>query len=109
MAAAALIGGILQTGLWSFLGLQQAFATPRADSGKLVTTGLCRWVCHPIYTAGLVFIWLAPVMAANLLALNLGLIVYLVVGALYEELRGAQTAMGFRGEYVRYHYRGWMD
>ncbi len=103
MAAAALIRGILQTGLWSFLGLQQAFATPRADSGELVATGLYRWVRHPIYTAGLIFIWLTPVMTANLLALNLGPIIYLVLGALYEERKPVRV---FGQEYVRYHYRG---
>ncbi len=106
MAAAALIGGIRQTGLWSFLGLQQAFATPRADSGKLVSIEPCHWVRHTICTAGLVFIWLTSVMTANLLALNLGLTIYLVVGALYEERKLVRV---FGEEYVRYPYRGWLD
>jgi len=50
-----------------------------------VLTGLYRWVRHPLYTAGLLFIWLIPVMTANLLALNIGLTIYLITGALFEE------------------------
>jgi protein-S-isoprenylcysteine O-methyltransferase Ste14 len=42
-------------------------------------------VRHPLYTAGLVFIWLAPVMTWNSLVFNLGLSLYLVIGALFEE------------------------
>lgn len=51
----------------------------------MVTGGLYRWVRHPLYTAGLVFIWLTPVMTVNLLVLNIGLTIYLVVGAIFEE------------------------
>jgi protein-S-isoprenylcysteine O-methyltransferase Ste14 len=40
---------------------------------------------HPLYTAGLIIIWLAPVMNTNLLALNAGLSIYLVLGAHVEE------------------------
>ena len=47
--------------------------------------GLYRWVRHPLYTAGLVFIWLTPVMTVNLLAMNLGLTIYIVLGAMFEE------------------------
>jgi protein-S-isoprenylcysteine O-methyltransferase Ste14 len=50
-----------------------------------VVRGLYRWVRHPLYTAGLVLIWLTPVMTLNIFSLNLGLTIYLVVGALIEE------------------------
>jgi protein-S-isoprenylcysteine O-methyltransferase Ste14 len=50
-----------------------------------VKEGLYRWVRHPLYTAGLVFIWLSPVMSANLLVFFAGLSAYLVIGAFFEE------------------------
>ena len=84
-AILALAVGVKQTGAWSFLGLEQALGKQRPNQSRLVTGGLYRWVRHPLYTAGLVFIWLVPVMTRNLLALNTGLTIYLVVGAMFEE------------------------
>lgn len=101
-AVVALGVGILQTGVWSFLGLQQALGNNENNPQRLVTTGFYRWVRHPLYTAGLVFIWLTPVMTDNLLALNLGLTIYLVVGALHEERKLVRV---FGDEYVRYQQR----
>lgn len=85
LAALALAIGLLQTGVWSFLGLRQLFQPAVEDQPVLVVRGLYRWVRHPLYTAGLLLIWLLPVMTANLLALNLGLTLYIVVGAMFEE------------------------
>lgn len=85
MAAVALGIGLLQTGLWSFLGIQQLFGSIENDPPVLVVHGLYRWVRHPLYTAGLVFIWLIPVMTVNLLAFNIGLSGYILVGAIFEE------------------------
>lgn len=102
-AAAAAAGvTILQTGLWTFLGLQQALGNQGGEADKLVTTGLYRWVRHPLYSVGLVFIWLTPVMTANLLTMNLGLTLYLIVGAHYEERKLVRV---FGEEYVRYRAR----
>jgi len=84
-AVVMLVVGVKQTGAWKFLGLQQAFAPEDQSPPRLVLTGLYRWVRHPLYTAGLLFIWLIPVMTANLLALNIGLTIYLIIGALFEE------------------------
>ena len=83
-AAVALAAGLLQTGVWSFLGLRQLLREEDAPP-RLVVRGLYRWVRHPLYTAGLVLIWLSPVMTSNLLALNAGLTIYIVVGAMFEE------------------------
>jgi methanethiol S-methyltransferase len=85
LAALALLVGVLQTGLWSFIGLEQLLEAPASQSSTLVVGGLYRWVRHPLYTAGLVFIWLTPVMTWNVLALNIGLSLYLFIGALFEE------------------------
>jgi protein-S-isoprenylcysteine O-methyltransferase Ste14 len=85
IAVAAIGVGLLQTGLWSFLGIQQLLVDSPENKPPMVTKGLYRWVRHPLYTAGLLFIWLTPLMTVNLLILNLGLTIYLVVGAIYEE------------------------
>lgn len=85
LAVLALLAGVLQTGVWAFLGVQQLLQPDGSQTQQLVVRGLYRWVRHPLYTAGLVFIWLTPVMSLNLLALNIGLSVYLVVGAIVEE------------------------
>jgi methanethiol S-methyltransferase len=50
-----------------------------------ITTGLYRWVRHPLYTCSLIFLWLMPVMTWNVLALNLGVTAYFIIGARYEE------------------------
>ncbi|HEX9029780.1 MAG TPA: isoprenylcysteine carboxylmethyltransferase family protein [Anaerolineales bacterium] len=87
LQAAALIGlavGVKETGAWSFLGLEQLFEEQPSKS-TLVTSGLYRWVRHPLYSAGMVFIWASPVMTRDMLSLFLGLTAYLIVGALFEE------------------------
>ena len=85
LAAIALIIGLRQTGISSFLGLRQAFLPEDTNPPRLVTGGLYRFVRHPLYTAGLVFIWLLPIMTWNLLALNIGLTAYIFIGATFEE------------------------
>ncbi len=85
-AMAALMLGLFQTDVWTFLGVRQLVQPVAGDQpAVLVSKGLYRWVRHPLYTAGLVFIWLTPVMTANLLAMNAGLTLYIIVGALFEE------------------------
>ncbi len=85
VAAMIVAIGLRQTGIWSFLGLEQVVRPTPKQPPRLVDWGLYRWVRHPLYTAGLGFIWLAPLMTLNLLALNIELSLYLVVGALIEE------------------------
>jgi protein-S-isoprenylcysteine O-methyltransferase Ste14 len=106
-AVIAVALGIRQTGFWTFLGIRQFLEegpVPEESKGSphLVTSGLYRWVRHPLYAAGLVFIWLTPVMTGNLLALNLGITIYLVLGALYEERKLVKE---FGEEYLRYRAR----
>jgi protein-S-isoprenylcysteine O-methyltransferase Ste14 len=85
LAVYALVIGLRQTGVWQFLGLRQLVTSEKVDSPEFVVGGLYRYVRHPLYTAGLVFIWLTPLMTVNILALNLGLSVYLIIGAKFEE------------------------
>lgn len=77
--------GLKQTGIGAFLGLRQALDSSAPPSEALVTGGLYRYVRHPLYTAGLLFIWLFPVMTCNLLAINIGLSIYVITGAFIEE------------------------
>jgi protein-S-isoprenylcysteine O-methyltransferase Ste14 len=77
--------GLKQTGMTSFIGLRQVLLPEDTFPPKLITDGFYRYVRHPLYTAGLVIIWLIPTMTCNLLALNLGLTIYIIVGAYFEE------------------------
>jgi len=86
-ALMTLAAGLLQTDPWSFLGLRQVTEGTPAEPGQLMVTGLYRWVRHPLYTAGLLLIWLTPVMTTSILALNLSLTVYIIVGSGLEERR----------------------
>jgi len=85
LALLALAYGVWQTGVWSFLGIQQFLNPTKQKQPRLVLDGLYRYVRHPLYTAGLALIWLNPVMTLNLLALILSLTAYLVLGAMVEE------------------------
>jgi protein-S-isoprenylcysteine O-methyltransferase Ste14 len=86
-ALLAILVGVWQTGAASFLGLQQLLHTETGSPGRLQVTGLYRWVRHPLYSAGLVFLWFSPVMTTSLLALFAGLSLYLYIGSLFEERR----------------------
>jgi protein-S-isoprenylcysteine O-methyltransferase Ste14 len=85
LAVIVLIVGLKQTGITSFAGVSQVLLPEDTSPPRLVTVGLYRYVRHPLYTAGLVFIWLLPIMTCNLLALNIGLTVYIIIGAYFEE------------------------
>jgi protein-S-isoprenylcysteine O-methyltransferase Ste14 len=80
-----LLAGVLQTGLSKFLGVCQLVRCEGEEKPVLVVTGLYRWVRHPLYSAGLVLVWLMPWMSWNLLALNIGITLYIVAGAILEE------------------------
>jgi len=97
LAFVALMIGFRQTDAWEFLGLRQLSGKEKQPA-KLTTSGLYHYVRHPLYTAGIIFIWLMPIMTVNVLAINLGLTVYVLVGAYYEERKfqrefGAQYAV----------------
>jgi methanethiol S-methyltransferase len=82
-----IVVGILQTDLWQFAGLRQIM-NPAVDSDSpMVTTGLYHWMRHPLYTGGLLLIWLVPTMTLNLLTIFIWLTLYLIVGANLEEKR----------------------
>jgi len=82
-AALMLMLAFLQTDSLSFAGLRQLFETPK--SGQLVTRGLYRVVRHPLYTFGLLFIWLTSSVTQNSLTVYLGATIYTLIGAYFEE------------------------
>jgi protein-S-isoprenylcysteine O-methyltransferase Ste14 len=83
LGAVLLIVGILQTDTLSFVGLRQLVReeTPAA----LVTNGLYRLVRHPLYTAGLLFLWLSPQVTVNSFTLYVAATIYILIGAYFEE------------------------
>jgi protein-S-isoprenylcysteine O-methyltransferase Ste14 len=52
-----------------------------------------------LYTAGLLIIWLIPVMTWNLLALIIGLTAYILIGIYFEERKLLQE---FGDDYAEY-------
>jgi len=83
-ALVMLVVGVLQTDTLSFIGLRQLIEGEKRSS-RLVTHGLYRWMRHPLYSAGLLFIWLTPVMSINSLIVIISASIYIIVGALFEE------------------------
>lgn len=86
LAAAGLLVGLAQTGALAFLGID-VFSKPQEQPRppRLVTGGLYRLVRHPLYTCGLVILWLTPVVTWNILALMASLTAYILIGVIPEE------------------------
>jgi protein-S-isoprenylcysteine O-methyltransferase Ste14 len=97
LAVAMLFIAFRETDIWDFIGFRQLGENNQPAS--LSTSGLYRYVRHPLYFAGLVFIWLMPIMTTNILAVNIALTVYVIIGALFEE-RKLRTLFG--QEYIDY-------
>jgi len=95
--------GVLQTGFFNFIGLNHVL-NPAAMHHplKLVTSGLYRHVRHPLYTFTLLFLWASPTLSWNSLALNLGVMLYFVIGSVFEEQKLLEE---FGPEYVDYKRR----
>jgi protein-S-isoprenylcysteine O-methyltransferase Ste14 len=87
LALAGLAGSFLQTGLLYFLGLSQLFAQQPAQTGSLEVRGLYCYVRHPIYSFGILLLWLTPAMTVNLLTVYILTTLYFYVGSLHEERR----------------------
>lgn len=102
--AAAVIAALalFQSGIIPFLGLNAFFNRSTGAQETLTLKGLYAWVRHPIYTAGLVFLWLTPVLTQNLLAFNLGMTLYILIGAWLEERK---MVAQFGEAYRRYQQR----
>jgi len=74
---------VLQTDVLSFVGLRQLIQD--AQPGKLVTRGFYRIVRHPLYTFGLLALWLSSSVSMNSFVVYLSLTIYILVGIYFEE------------------------
>lgn len=88
---------VLQTDSLSFIGLRQLFEEEK--SGSLVTNGFYRFIRHPLYTFGLLILWLSPSMSVNSFIVYFALTIYIFVGAYFEERKLLRE---FGQEYVNY-------
>lgn len=102
LAVISLMIGLQQTGIGKFIGLRQMVLPEDTTPPRLVTSGLYRYMRHPLYTAGLVIIWLLPIMTWNLLALNIGLTAYVFIGSYFEERK---LLLEFGEDYAEYRER----
>ncbi len=83
VAAVLLLVGVLQTDTLYFVGLRQLIEQEKP--AKFVTGGLYHLVRHPLYTAGLLFLWLSPQVTVNSFTLNIAATIYILIGAYFEE------------------------
>lgn len=83
LSALLLLVAVLQTDILSFVGIRQVFNNDR--NGYLITDGFYRYIRHPLYTFGLLFLWLTPTMSVNSLVVYISLTIYILVGAYFEE------------------------
>jgi len=83
-AALGLAVGFFQTDLWDFAGLRQVIGPPVEGESRLVISGFYRYMRHPLYTFGLLVIWLTPLMTVNVLVVYMALTIYIVIGAYFE-------------------------
>jgi protein-S-isoprenylcysteine O-methyltransferase Ste14 len=87
VGAVIIVVGILQTDAWHFIGLRQITQSDNHQKSVMVSHGLYSRVRHPLYTGGLLLIWLMPTMTLNLLTIFILFTIYLVLGAKLEEKR----------------------
>ena len=83
ISALMLLAAVLQTDVFHFVGLRQIVSDEK--KGNLITSGLYRYVRHPLYTFGLLILWLSPSMTVNSLIVYISLTIYILVGAYFEE------------------------
>jgi protein-S-isoprenylcysteine O-methyltransferase Ste14 len=104
LAAAVAVGACCQSyDPRGFLGLRQAgIGAPQATRETLQVTGPYRWVRHPLMLGTLVFLWAQPTMPPELLLLNAGLTLYILVAIRLEE---RDLIRQFGPAYVEYRRR----
>lgn len=80
-----LAAALAQTDVLDFAGLRQL--TDQVSEAQLVTGGVYRWMRHPLYTGSMLVFWLLPSLSLNWFAFILGISLYFIIGAFFEERR----------------------
>jgi len=88
--------GVIQTDALGFVGIRQLFED---RSAALIKNGLYRYVRHPLYLFGLIFLWLTPTSSLNSFIVRISFSIYLISGAFFEEKKLMRE---FRQEYIEY-------
>ncbi len=83
-ALVMLFVAFLQTDSLAFVGVSQLFRE-KEEPSQLVTRGLYKLVRHPLYTFSLLLLWLSPSVSMNSFFLYLGMTLYFLIGAYFEE------------------------
>ena len=99
LAAIGEIVGLFHTDVWEFVGLRQIIAPHVEGESRLVVKGLYKYIRHPLYTFGLLFVWLTPVMSVNMFVLYISITIYTIIGAHFEERKLLRE---FGEDYARY-------
>ncbi len=96
-----LLVAFFQTDALSFVGLSQLLGSGEQAPGQLVTRGLYRVARHPLYTFSMAFLWLSPSVSQNTFALYVGVTLYFVIGAHFEERKLLREFGDAYAEYKR--------
>jgi protein-S-isoprenylcysteine O-methyltransferase Ste14 len=83
ISALLLLAAVLQTDVLSFVGLRQLVEEEK--KGELVIDGLYHLVRHPLYTFGLLVLWLSPSVSLNSFVVYIALTLYILIGIIFEE------------------------
>jgi methanethiol S-methyltransferase len=83
VSAFLLLIAVLQTDVLAFVGLRQL--VEGEEKSDLVTSGLYRFVRHPLYTFSLSVLWLSPSMTVNTFIVYAAFTIYILIGAVFEE------------------------
>lgn len=97
LSVVLLFAAVFQTDLLSFIGLRQLFVEEK--TGRLIISGLYRYVRHPLYTFSLLILWLSPNMSLNSFIVYSALTIYILVGIIFEERKLVRE---FGQEYEQY-------
>jgi protein-S-isoprenylcysteine O-methyltransferase Ste14 len=83
ISALLLLVALLQTDVLAFAGLRQL--VEEEQPAKLVMSGMYRLVRHPLYTFGLLILWLSQSVSRNSFVVYLAFTLYILVGIFFEE------------------------
>jgi protein-S-isoprenylcysteine O-methyltransferase Ste14 len=96
VSAILLFAAVVQTDPLSFVGLRQLVEETKSN---LVTSGFYHFIRHPLYTFGLLILWLSPSMTINAFIVYAAFTIYILIGIYFEERKLLRE---FGQEYARY-------